>query len=233
MSIFAIGDLHLSFDERIQKPMDIFGPRWKDHSDRVREEWLAAVTEEDTVLIPGDISWGLRLDEAMADLNWIHELPGHKIISKGNHDLWWTSISKLNRLFDDITFLQNQSVPVPGSGATICGTRGWICPGTNGFDEHDQKIYDRELLRLRFSLEDAVKNGAETIIAALHYPPTNDKMQPSGFTGLLSEFGVKECVYGHLHGQDVFRHGFQGTLNGVRYRLVSLDYVQCVPQKIL
>ena len=107
MSIYAIGDLHLSFDERIQKPMDIFGDLWADHSARVKENWRSKVRDGDTVLIPGDVSWGLRLDEALADFRWIHELPGRKVITKGNHDLWWTSINKMNQMFDDILFLQN------------------------------------------------------------------------------------------------------------------------------
>ncbi|MGI6212689.1 MAG: metallophosphoesterase [Anaerovoracaceae bacterium] len=232
MSIYAIGDLHLSFDKRIQKPMDIFGPLWEDHAERLKENWLREVGEEDTVLIPGDISWGLRMDEATADFNWIHSLPGRKIITKGNHDLWWGSITKMNELYDDILFLQNRSVRIPEEGVTVCGTRGWICPGVEGFDEHDQKIYDRELIRLRFSLEDAKKQGGGEIIAMLHYPPTNDRMQGSGFTDMLEEFGVRTCIYGHLHGKDTFRHGLKGVLNGVHYHLVSLDYLEAVPLKL-
>lgn len=227
MKIFAIGDLHLSFDERIEKPMDVFGPRWVNHHQRIRKNWEEMVTDEDVVLIPGDVSWGLRQEEALADFQWIHQLPGQKVITKGNHDLWWTSITKLNRLYDDITFLQNHCFTA--GQAAVCGTRGWICPGTEGFDEHDQKIYDRERLRLRFSLEEGQKSGAAVLIAALHYPPTNDKMQGSGFTDLLAEFGVKTCVYGHLHGKDAFRNGIQGVLNGVEYRLVSLDYLEAKP----
>ena len=232
MSIYAIGDLHLSFDERIVKPMDIFGARWADHAARVKAAWEETVAQEDTVLIPGDISWGLRLDEAMADFRWIHELPGYKVITKGNHDLWWASINKLNSMYDDITFLQNHCYPVKGTDAVICGTRGWICPGTAGFDEHDRKIYERELLRLKFSLEEAKSMGAGYIIGALHYPPTNDRMQHSGFTELLSRYGARQCVYGHLHGEDAFRNGFQGMMDGVQYRLVSLDYLGCRPLKI-
>lgn len=231
MNIFAIGDLHLSFDERIEKPMDIFGARWVNHHERVKAHWEELVQPEDVVIIPGDVSWGLRQDEALADLAWIHELPGRKVITKGNHDLWWTTVSKLNKLFDDITFLQNKCAMVTETVA-VCGSRGWICPGTEGFDEHDRKIYDRELMRLRFSLDEAKKMGAETIIAALHYPPTNDKMQGSGFTDLLSEYGVKACVYGHLHGKDAFKHGIKGVLNGVEYKLVSLDYLEGKPEVI-
>ena len=232
MSIYAIGDLHLSFDERIQKPMDIFGDLWADHSARVSENWRGTVRDGDTVLIPGDVSWGLRLDEALADFRWIHELPGRKVITKGNHDLWWTSINKMNQMFDDILFLQNHCYAVPGTETVICGTRGWICPGTEGFDEHDRKIYDRELIRLEFSLEEAKSMGARDIIAALHYPPTNDKLQPSDFTEMLSRYGVNTCVYGHLHGTVNFGRGLQGTMNGVEYRLVSLDYLESMPEKI-
>ena len=136
MKLFALSDLHLSLtapylpgsgDTPCQaKPMDCFGPGWADFFPRLEAGWCGAVGEEDTVLIAGDISWGLRLDEAMADLEWIHGLPGHKVIIKGNHDLWWTSIGKLNGLYEDITFLQNHCYEVPGTGIAICGTRGWI-----------------------------------------------------------------------------------------------------------
>lgn len=231
MNIFAIGDLHLSFDERIQKPMDIFGPSWVNHHEKVRKNWEEKVGEEDLVIIPGDVSWGLRADEAMADLRWIHRLPGRKVITKGNHDLWWTSVTRLNRLYDDMTFLQNHCY-MTAEGVAVCGTRGWICPGTEGFDEHDEKIYNRELLRLEFSLKEAEKAGAKMIIAALHYPPTNDKLQGSGFTRMLEDFNVQMCVYGHLHGKDAFKNGIKGVFNGIEYRLVSLDYVEGEPQLI-
>lgn len=231
MNIFAIGDLHLSFDERIQKPMDIFGPSWVNHHEKVRKNWEEKVGEEDLVIIPGDVSWGLRADEAMADLRWIHRLPGRKVITKGNHDLWWTSVTRLNRLYDDMTFLQNHCY-MTAEGVAVCGTRGWICPGTEGFDEHDEKIYNRELLRLEFSLKEAEKAGAKMIIAALHYPPTNDKLQGSGFTRMLEDFNVRMCVYGHLHGKDAFKNGIKGVFNGIEYRLVSLDYVEGEPQLI-
>lgn len=231
MKIFAVGDLHLSFDERIKKPMDVFGPSWKNHEQRLKENWIKQVSDDDIVIICGDISWGLRLDEAMADFRWIEALPGKKIITKGNHDLWWTSMSKLNKISESITFLQNDAY-IAGDIA-ICGTRGWICPGTEGFDAHDEKIYKRELMRLKMSLDSAVKSGAKKIIAALHYPPCNDKFQPSGFTEMLTEYGVKCCVYGHLHGKDAFGNGFQGVMNGVEYKLVSLDYVDAKPVNIL
>ncbi len=231
MNIYAIGDLHLSFDKRIQKPMDVFGKRWENHDKRLQENWLNCISNEDFVIIVGDVSWGLRLDEAMADLMWIDELPGKKIITKGNHDLWWNSISKLNAISEKMTFLQNDAYLI--GDTAICGTRGWICPGTDGFDMHDNKIYNRELMRLRRSLEVAKRAGADRIIASIHYPPLNDKYQPSGFTDILGEYGVDICVYGHLHGVEAFKNGFQGTLNGTKYKLVSLDYVEAMPEKIM
>ena len=226
--IYAIGDVHLSLDERIKKPMDVFGPKWENHAERLRDNWVSKVKPEDLVIICGDISWGLKLEEAMADLLFLDGLPGHKIITKGNHDLWWGSVSKLNNISDGMTFLQNTAY-VDEEGTAIVGTRGWICPGTDGFDAHDQKIYDREQIRLRLSLEDAVGKGAKKIIASLHYPPSNDRFEESGFTRLLEEFGVSTCVYGHLHGKDAFKNGYKGIWNGVEYKLVSLDYVEASP----
>ena len=243
MKIFAIGDTHLSLDPRIDKPMDIFGKGWENHVEKLNKAWHDMVTDEDYVLVAGDISWGLRLDEAMADLDFIHGLPGTKLIFKGNHDLWWQSISKLNAIYareedgvliedPGIHFMQYECYTIPGTKIGICGTRGWICPGTDGFSLHDRAIYERELIRLRFSLDDAVRKGMEEIIAVLHYPPTNDKKQPSGFTDMLSEYNVKQCVYGHLHNPEVHKHGFQGILNGVKYNLVSLDYLNCMLKEI-
>ena len=226
--IYAIGDVHLSLDERIKKPMDVFGPKWENHAERLRDNWVSKVKSDDLVIICGDISWGLKLEEAMADLLFLDGLPGHKIITKGNHDLWWGSVSKLNNISDGMTFLQNTAY-VDEEGTAIVGTRGWICPGTDGFDAHDQKIYDREQIRLRLSLEDAVGKGAKKIIASLHYPPSNDRFEESGFTRLLEEFGVSTCVYGHLHGKDAFKNGYKGIWNGVEYKLVSLDYVEASP----
>lgn len=231
MRIFAIGDLHLSFDNRIEKPMDIFGRNWTNHADRVKESWEEVVGPEDYAIIPGDISWGLRFEEALADLEWIHNLPGKKILTKGNHDLWWASVGKLNKLYDDMIFLQNNSHMITDEIA-VCGSRLWVSPGTDGFGEHDEKIYARELMRLEMSLEHAVNSGAKHIITALHFPPTNDTKQPSRATALLEKYGVKTCIYGHLHGSEAFKNGIDGVLNGIEYRLVSLDYLECMPRLI-
>ncbi|MBN7772733.1 metallophosphoesterase [Clostridium aminobutyricum] len=231
MRIFAIADLHLSFGDTVEKPMDIYGDLWLNHTSRLKEYWQSTITEDDLVLIAGDISWALKMDEAMADLTWIHSLPGKKIISKGNHDLWWAGIGRLNKLFEDITFLQNDYYAA--GDIAICGSRGWTCPGSDDFGPHDKKIYERELLRLEFSLSAAKKAGFEKMIGMLHYPPTNDKLQASGFTELFTKYGVQTVVYGHLHGRDGFKNGIKSIFNGVQYHLTSLDYLECKPLQIL
>ena len=232
MKIFAIGDLHLSMGEDIEKPMDIFGGEWVGHAEKLYNNWTESVTDDDIVIVCGDISWGLRLDEAVADLEWIHNLPGTKVFFKGNHDLWWQSAGRLNKMYDDGTMNFMQCKAYIAGDVAICGSRGWICPGTDGFSEHDRKIYDREAARLRLSLEEGKKQGIKKIIGVLHYPPTNDKHQASDFTRLMEEYGVKTCVYGHLHGKDVFPYGLKGIYNGVEYRLVSLDYLQAKPEEV-
>ena len=232
MKIFAIGDLHLSMGEDIEKPMDIFGGEWVGHAEKLYNNWTESVTNDDIVIVCGDISWGLRLDEAVADLEWIHNLPGTKVFFKGNHDLWWQSAGRLNKMYDDGTMNFMQCKAYIAGDVAICGSRGWICPGTDGFSEHDRKIYDRQAARLRLSLEEGKKQGIKKIIGVLHYPPTNDKHQASDFTRLMEEYGVKTCVYGHLHGQDVFPNGLKGISKGVEYRLVSLDYLQAKPEEV-
>lgn len=228
MSIFAIGDVHLSLSG--EKPMDIFGGEWKDHAHRLKENWINAVKPSDTVIIAGDISWALKLKDAEIDLAWLADLPGEKVLIKGNHDLWWSAIGKLNELHDSMHFLQNTCYVAENTA--ICGSRGWICPGDDDFTEHDEKIFRRELLRLKMSLEQAKATGAERILAVLHYPPTNRRKDSSGVTELLREYGVEKAVYGHLHGREAFSGALQGMRGGTEYSLVSLDYLKCVPKKI-
>ena len=228
MALYGIADLHLSFTA--DKPMDIYGPAWQNHTKRLEENWRGMITQEDTVIIAGDISWGLKLEEAMADLAWIHELPGFKVLFKGNHDPWWTSISRLNSLFDDMYFVQNSFYPY--RDLAICGTRGWLCPGSSEFKAHDEKIYTREQLRLKASLDAARKAGYGKIIGALHYPPTNDKLEKSAFVDIFNEYGVEQVVYGHLHGET------KETSPDIRFgctnfSLIACDALECKPQKIL
>lgn len=227
MSIYAIGDLHLSFAPQVEKPMDIYGRAWRDHAAKLKENWNQIIKPEDTVILAGDISWGLRLSEAVYDLDWINTLPGKKVIFKGNHDLWWNGIGKLNRLYDSITFVQNTALEA--EGCFLCGSRGWICPGHDDFKKEDEKIYKRELLRLEMSLKDAAAKGAEHIIGVLHFPPSPGSSCGSAFTEAFEAAGAEQVVYGHLHGEDAWKNGLKGNYNGIRYRLVSLDYLGCRP----
>ncbi len=211
--------------------MDIFGPGWKDYEKRIEENWRRDIAEDDLIIIPGDISWGLRREEAEADLAWIRALPGQKVLIKGNHDLWWQGITALNKYDPKMRFLQFDCACY--EDVAICGSRGWICPGADAFKKEDEKIYRRELLRVEASLKAGKASGAKYLIGALHYPPTNEKKQPSEFTKLFEDYGVQQVVYGHLHGTDGFRNALEGNLNGVRYRLVSQDRLMGQPLQIL
>ncbi|MEI8215500.1 MAG: metallophosphoesterase [Eubacteriales bacterium] len=229
MALFSIADLHLSFTT--EKPMDIYGGWWINHTETIRNNWLQNIGEDDTVLIPGDISWALRLEDAKEDLSWLDALPGKKIAVKGNHDLWWSSISKLSKLSLDINFIQNNFFQY--EDYAICGTRGWICPGDKDFTIHDEKIYKREVNRLMLSLNAAKSEGFRKFIAMLHFPPTNENMDKSGFTELLEEYGVEALVYGHLHNKEGFNKGIKGEVNGIKYYLTSCDAIECNPMKLL
>ena len=243
MKIWAIGDLHLSFDPRIEKPMDIFGGSWVGHEKRLHEIWLRLVEEDDLVILAGDISWALRLDEAVCDLRWIDALPGTKLILKGNHDLWWSGISKVKNACRDLSslrFLQHDAFAY--GRAVIFGTRGWVCPGAKDYSEdEDGAIYRREVLRLRMSADEAEKLAvsleAETgqrpvKIGVLHYPPTNERFESNDFTETFEASGVQKVVYGHLHGQNAYKNGLQGVRNGIEYDLISLDKLECCPKLI-
>lgn len=225
MSIYAIGDLHLSFAPGLDKPMDIYGGEWVDHTERLKNNWIHTIKPEDTVILAGDISWALKLTEAVDDFMWIDKLPGRKVVFKGNHDLWWNGIQKMNSMFESITFVQNTSYEA--EGYFLCGSRGWVCPGSDEFSLQDERIYKRELLRLGMSFDDAPA-GAR-IIGVLHYPPSSGNTAGSGFTDAFEAAGAEMVVYGHLHGADAYKNGLQGNYKGVEYRLVSLDYLKCMP----
>ena len=232
MSIYAIADLHLSFDPAVDKPMDIYGPRWYDHAERLRKNWCSSISEDDTVILPGDISWGLKLESAKYDLDWVDALPGRKIITKGNHDLWWSGITKLNKMYETVTFLQNDCCVA--EGIYLGGTRGWLTPDNDDFGEDDERIYQREMLRLRASLDKAVKMAADAgeepdILGVLHYPQVSKQTAFSGFQQIFEDYGVKRVIYGHVHGEYGFRTAIEGVHHGVEYSLVSLDRLNCVP----
>ena len=231
MSIYAISDLHLSFSEKVGKPMDIFGDEWLGHTETLKSNWEKMVSDDDTVIIAGDISWALKFEDAIPDLEWISALPGGKIFIRGNHDLWWGSVKKLNDTFGrGMRFIQNDFHEA--EGYAVCGSRGWLCPGDEDYTEQDEKIYKRELLRLRLSLTAAREAGFSEIIGATHFPPASERFQESGFTDIFQEFGARCVVYGHLHGSEGFRRGVKGSVKGVEYRLTSLDYLRCKPYKL-
>jgi predicted phosphohydrolase len=213
--------------------MGVFGSNWDDHHLKIEKNWRAAVSESDTVFLLGDLSWGLKFDEAEADIEWIHRLPGRKVLLKGNHDLWWQSVTRLRALHEDMYFMQNDSVMLD-DGVALCGSRGWITPQEPSFSEDtDRKIYDRELIRLRLSLDDAVRKGADRLICGLHFAPGARSGAVSGFTEIFEEFGVEQVLYGHLHGRDAFKIGVKGEHGGVKYALVSADYLDFSPLRVI
>ncbi len=234
MSVFSIADLHLS--ESTKKPMDIFGARWKDHKEKLVKRWSAVVTEEDTVVIPGDISWAMTLEEAAADFRLIHSLPGKKLIGKGNHDFWWGTLSKMNAMLeangiDSVKFMHNNAFEV--EDYVICGTRGWFIDeklqNTVG-DVDYRKIVDREVLRLRKCLEEAVKLKGETdrhILVYFHFPPVFKDFVCREIVDTLKEFGITKCYYGHIHG--VYNVPKTVEFEGISMTLIAADFLDFIP----
>jgi len=229
LAIYVIGDLHLSFGT--DKPMDIFGSNWENHPERLKHGF-SEIRDEDTVILAGDLSWGISLQEALEDFRFIANLPGKKLIVKGNHDYWWETVGKTNRFFDEngisgIGFLHNGAVLA--EGIALCGTRGWFFEEER--NEHSEKIYKRELGRLEASLKAGKALGAEQLVAVLHYPPICVGFDCVEMTDLLSDYGVSHCYYGHLHGAS-YQYAFRGVHKGVNYHLISADFLDFVPEKI-
>lgn len=228
MSLFAISDLHLSFN--VNKPMDIFGDKWLNHEEQIKNNWLELISPEDTVLIAGDISWGIKPVESKEDLDWVDMLPGRKIISKGNHDYWWGSINKLNSMYQTTKFLQNNYYSY--NEYAICGTRGWILPESDKFTDRDMKIYNREKIRLKLSLESAKNDGYTKFIVMIHYPPITENALDSDFAEIIKEYNVERVIYGHLHGLSE-NSALEGIIDGVEYTLTSSDYIKFIPKLII
>jgi predicted phosphohydrolase len=220
MTIFAIGDLHLPGGDI--KPMDVFGSHWENHFDKIAADWRRRVEPSDLVLLPGDISWAMHLSEALPDLKAIGGLPGVKVLLRGNHDYWWGTITRLRAaLPEGMHALQNDALVI--GDYVVCGTRGWVLPGENGLDPEDMRIYQRELMRFEMSLQDAQRKGpGKKKLVMLHYPPFNERQEPSGFTELMERYGVSDVVYGHLHGPGL-RGGYTGMWRNIRCYLVSCD----------
>lgn len=222
MKVYAISDLHLSIST--PKPMDIFGGAWENYLEKIVEDWNKKVSDDDIVLIAGDISWAMKLEDAKLDLEWISKLKGKKILIRGNHDYWWKSVSSIRSILPENMFiLQNDSILL--NNIIFCGTRGWTVPEYKGSQtEEDKKIYDREVLRLELSLKSAKEKqqNDEPIIALIHYPPFNSKLENNEFTKLFEEYGVTTVIYGHLHGKDA-KTILRLIKNDVTYYLTSCD----------
>ena len=218
MDIYAIGDLHLPGGEN--KPMNVFGSHWDGHFERIRKDWQEKVGQDDAVLIPGDISWAMDAEDARQDLNDIGSLPGIKILLRGNHDYWWCGITRLREMLPSGMYaIQNDAVKI--GDAAFCGTRGWTLP-VSGTAPEDEKIYQRELLRMEMSLERAQKLHASRLVVMCHYPPLGEAGAETPLSALLEKYPVDDVVYGHLHGQSL-RGASEGLFRGIRYHCVSCD----------
>lgn len=225
MSLWVLGDTHLSFG--VDKPMDIFGG-WSNYVERLEKNWRELVDENDTVLLAGDISWGMTLEQALPDFHFIDKLPGRKIIMKGNHDYWWGTVGKMTRFLNDnnintISFLFNNAYRV--GNISVCGTRGWFY---DAHESHDEKVIAREIGRLKMSYELANTLGGE-VVAFLHYPPVYAGKECPEIMQALLDIGVKRCYYGHLHGKRNHSLAVTGLYRGIDFYLISGDYVQFKP----
>ncbi len=220
MNIYAIGDLHLS-GQPPKKPMSMFGAQWENHWQKIKISWLESVREGDLVILCGDTSWAMKFGEALSDLQEIATLPGKKVFVRGNHDYWWTSVSKMNTTALDGCFFLHNNYYLFGSTA-ICGSRGWLIPGEEEFSPEDEKIYLHEVQRAENSLAAAKNAGQSDIILALHYPPLYSGSEASGFSLLCDKYQVKDCLYGHLHGESTAL-AREGKYNATNYHLVSAD----------
>lgn len=228
MSIYVIGDLHLSFST--DKPMDIFGDNWEDHTEKIKENWLKKVTENDTVILPGDFSWATYLEETYKDFEFLNSLPGKKILSKGNHDYWWTTVTSMKRFlkengFNNIDFLYNSAFLVENK--IITGTRGWI---NSWKSQENFKILKRENERLKISINKGINEFGtdKEIITFIHYPPFyKESIIPDeiNFSKTLKDFGIEKCYYAHLHGES-HKDAIEGNVNGIDYKLISSDYLK-------
>ncbi len=231
MALYAIGDFHLAFS--VDKPMDMFGPVWIDHEEKIRKYWNRLVTEDDTVVITGDHSWGRNLEEAGADLDFIADLPGRKILLRGNHDMFWNAkkTAKLNEAFlGRLSFLQNNFYTY--RDYALVGTKGYCYEGKDTY-KHFLKIRDREIGRLKVSFEAARDAGYHKFIMFLHFPPTSIGEEESPFTQIAMDYGASKVIYSHCHGRERFDDSFKGYVDGIEYKLVSGDYLNFKPELIL
>lgn len=228
MALYAIGDLHLCLGA--PKPMDIFGGTWVGYMDKLKEG-MSIIQPEDTTVLLGDLSWALDLPSAKADFAWINEIPGRKIILKGNHDYWWSTAAKFDKFctenkFENFHLLNNNSYAY--SDYAICGTRGWFFEEERS-GQHDEKVFKRELLRLEASLKAA---GEKTKLVFLHYPPRYKGYTCNEILELLEKYEVRRCFYGHLHGGS-HKLAMEGLWDGVDFKLVAADYIGFKPYPVI
>ena len=236
MSVYIIGDLHLSFGE--DKPMSIFGKNWEGHSEKIKADWIKKVKEQDTVFLAGDFSWATYLEDTYEDFSYLNNLPGKKILLKGNHDYWWTTLTSMKRYLQEnkiknIDFLFNNSFEIENK--IFVGTRGWALLDS----ENSNKMIKRESARLELSLQNAIEayGDEKEIIAIMHYPPIsnssmkNEYTYESKFLDVMKEYNVKRCYYGHLHGAS-HKDAIEGTIEGIEFKLISGDYLDFKLHKI-
>ncbi len=227
MSIYVIGDLHLSFGQ--DKPMNIFGENWNDHANKIKNNWIKKVKEDDLVVLPGDFSWPMHLEDAFEDFKYLSKLPGTKLLLKGNHDYWWSTLNKMKNYlnengFKKIDFIYNSAYLY--NNKIIVGTRGWSLQDS----ENSNKMIHRENERLKLSIEDGIKQFGidKEIICFMHYPPINSKNIMKNnhleFFSTMKQYNVKRCYYGHLHGKS-HMEAINEIVEGIKFQLVSSDYL--------
>lgn len=226
--IYGLSDLHL--DYTCKKSMEVFGAAWENYEKRMFKFWSEIVTDDDYIIIPGDISWALKLEEAEKDLRRIETLPGKKVFLKGNHDFWWSSLSKIEKLnFKNMFFLQNNSIET--ENYVFIGTRGWISPNSSEFKEDvDRKIFDRELVRLKLSF-DSIKNKNKEIICLFHYPPVEKDRKFNALGNFVKEKGIKIVLYGHLHANALY-NVVDEVIDDIEFHCLSADYLKFIPRLI-
>lgn len=236
MSIYVIGDLHLPFGEN--KPMDVFGEKWQGYTEKLREDWLNKVKPEDTIFLAGDFSWATYLEDTYEDFSYLNSLPGKKILLKGNHDYWWTTLTSMKRYLqenkiENVDFLFNNSYEIENK--IFVGTRGWTLLDS----ENSKKMINREASRLELSIKSAIEQYGDDkeIIAIMHYPPIsnssmkNEYTYNSSFLDIMKKYNIKKCYYGHLHGSS-HKDAIEGKIEGVNFKLISADYLEFKLYKI-
>ncbi len=235
MAIYTIADLHLSFST--DKPMNVFGDIWDNYEERLKENWIRKIKDDDLVVLPGDFSWAMKLEDTYKDFEFLNNLPGKKVLLKGNHDYWWGTVKKMNQFLEEkelntISFLQNESFEY--GDYIIAGTRGWVIN-----DTENEKIINREMERLKLSLKDAESkniDGKKEIIVFMHYPPVTqsalNSLELLRFVEIMRQYSVKRCYYGHLHSESI-KTAYEGETRGISFKLVSADNLKFDPLKIV